>query len=351
MIKILIKVVCLLIAIAYYTIAERKVMAAIQRRRGPNVVGMWGLLQPLADGLKLIVKELVIPSHANSRIFIVAPLFALALSFMNWTVIPFDCIDLSEHNDITELLRAAQFIEQSDMADTRYGILTILAISGLSVYWITLAGWSSNSKYAFLGALRSAAQMISYEVVVSLTILPVTCMAGSANLTEIVLAQHTTTWNIVPLLPAAVLFFIAMVAETNRTPFDLPEAEAELVAGYNVEYASITFAMFFLAEYGNMILSAFLFVILFLGGWICGALVLKGLVFCYLFILIRATLPRYRYDQLMNIGWKVFLPTGTGFFVFTIALIYAADAAPIGSALLFGKFLTFCTITHTTTTL
>jgi NADH:ubiquinone oxidoreductase subunit H len=386
----MIKVVCLLVAIAYYTIAERKIMAAIQRRRGPNVVGFWGLLQPLADGLKLMVKEFVIPSHANSRIFVGAPLAVFALSLLAWAVIPFTCNEAIPNAHLFEVdqktivlcalvvgaswalgefctwgmnklfgapveekfilvvgethplagarpgeicvLTKEEFAALTDkvlaVADVRYSLLVILAISGFSVFCIFLSGWASNSKYSFLGSLRSAAQMVSYEVAISLTLLPVVAMSGALNLTEVVLAQEATTWFILPLLPMALIFGISMVAETNRTPFDLPEAEAELVAGYNVEYSSIAFAMFFLAEYGNMILAALLFVLLFLGGWIGLPLALKSLPLCFLFVLIRATLPRYRYDQLMSIGWKVFLPLATAYFVLAVGLLYAFDGAP-----------------------
>jgi NADH-quinone oxidoreductase subunit H len=318
---ILLKIVCLLVAIAYYTIAERKIMASVQRRRGPNVVGFWGFLQPLADGLKLLAKEVVIPTHADSRLFFTAPLVILTLSLLSWSIIPFGCTDLSERIEPQAVARALVLTsgvwpstepihlltELSEIADLKYGLLLILSLSSLTVYGLIIAGWSSNSKYAFLGALRSAAQMISYEVSISLILLPVILLSGSLNLTSIVLAQEVTGWYVRPLLPAAIIFFISSIAETNRTPFDLPEAEAELVAGYNVEYSSIVFSMFFLAEYGNMIMMSLLNAILFLGGWsVMGlpvpsalALTLKGLLFCFLFVIVRATLPRYRYDQLM----------------------------------------------------
>jgi NADH-quinone oxidoreductase subunit H len=349
---ILLKIVCLLVAIAYYTIAERKIMAAIQRRRGPNVVGFWGLLQPLADGLKLIAKEMVIPSHANSRVFVIAPLCILTLGLLNWSILPFGLYDHSAfatNNTVIAYLQAtpqesAMFnlmLETNDISDVRYGLLVILALSSLTVYGIIIAGWASNSKYAFLGALRSAAQMISYEVSISLVLIPVIFMAGSLNFTEIVTAQQTTVWYIFPLLPLALIFLISMVAETNRTPFDLPEAEAELVAGYNVEYSSIIFAMFFLAEYGNMIMMSLIYAELFLGGWagpdfLPPALVLslKALIFCVYLVVLRATVPRYRYDQLMDIGWKIFLPVATGLLLFVIGTIMAFDAAPVVSEVL-----------------
>lgn len=389
--KILFKIVCLLVAIAYYTIAERKIMAAIQRRRGPNVVGFWGLLQPLADGLKLIAKEMVIPRHSNARVFVVAPIVILTLSLINWSIIPFGCGDYTELAPNETLVRPlfagrenvphpARFIAFADcgtsigtaasleyepdfdfqvtpftwfadcwaavnsVSDVRYGLLVILAISSLSVYGLIVAGWASNSKYAFLGALRSAAQMISYEVSISLVIIPVIFMSASLNLTEIVVAQTQTVYYVFPLITLSVIFFISMIAETNRTPFDLPEAEAELVAGYNVEYSSIIFAMFFLAEYGNMILMSIIKAELFLGGW-SGPflpssvwLALKTLVFCFAFVLVRATFPRYRYDQLMDIGWKIFLPLTTGLLLLIIGTIMAFDAAPVATELYFSPY-------------
>ena len=361
LVLILIKIICLLVAIAYYTIAERKIMAAIQRRRGPNVVGFWGLLQPLADGLKLIAKEMVIPSHSNSRIFVVAPLGILTLSLLNWSILPFGCFDASEFMSSSEFARLAYsqsssfptallftevsaptfasnfrlLLEGNNISDVRYGLLVILALSSLTVYGLIIAGWASNSKYAFLGALRSAAQMISYEVSISLVLIPVIGMAGSLNFTEIVTAQAATTWFVFPLLPLSLIFFISMIAETNRTPFDLPEAEAELVAGYNIEYSSIIFAMFFLGEYGNMIMMAIIKTELFLGGWFgfgllpAACLALKALIFCFAFVLVRATFPRYRYDQLMDIGWKIFLPVTTGILVLSIGFLFATQALPV----------------------
>ena len=345
---ILLKVICLLIAIAYYTIAERKIMAAIQRRRGPNVVGFWGLLQPLADGLKLIAKEMIIPSHSNSRIFVIAPLVILTLSLVSWSIIPFGCFDYAEalgpfaehlnENQKTDagVLSFYKTTEGGGISNVNYGVLIILALSSITVYGLIIAGWASNSKYAFLGALRSAAQMISYEVAISLVLLPIILMSGSLNFVEIVNMQSVTVWYVFPLLPMAIVFFISMIAETNRTPFDLPEAEAELVAGYNVEYSSIIFAMFFLAEYGNMIMMSLLKAILFFGGWsFCFplpqalVLTLKGLVFCFLFVLVRATFPRYRYDQLMDIGWKIFLPLATGYLLLVVGILLFFDALPV----------------------
>jgi NADH-quinone oxidoreductase subunit H len=284
----------LLISIAYFTLAERKFIAAVQRRSGPNIVGFWGLLQPIADGLKLVLKEIIIPTPSNKGLFIIAPIITLILSFSGWAVIPnsFDAY----------------------IIDISLSLMYVLVVSALGVYGILIAGWSSNSKYALLGGLRSVSQMISYEVSISLIIIPVIIMSGSLNLTDIVFVQTKSIWFIFPLLPLAIIFLISILAETNRSPFDLPEAEAELVAGYNVEYSSIIFAMFFLGEYGNILLMSALFVILFLGGWSFYG-VMPELVFgsklgmiVFIFIFIRANVPRYRFDQLMHLGWKIFLP-------------------------------------------
>lgn len=320
LLKILSIVVPLLISVAYFTIAERKIMGAIQRRRGPNVVGFIGLLQPLADGLKLFVKETTLPTNANTGIFLFAPALAFILSLMGWAVIPL-----------------AKGIVISDL---NLGVIYLLAISSLNVYGILFAGWSSNSKYAFLGALRSASQMISYEIAIGFTILNVVICAGSFNLSLIVLAQQKI-WFIIPLLPVFIIFYISMLAETNRHPFDLPEAEAELVSGYNVEYSAMTFALFFLGEYANMLLMSTISAILFLGGWlplfdnfifnlIPGTIwlcikICLGVVF---FILTRATLPRYRYDQLMSIGWKCFLPLSLGYLIFSIGILVSFNWLP-----------------------
>lgn len=303
----------LLIAVAYFTLIERQVIAAVQRRQGPNIIGFFGLLQPLADGLKLFLKETILPKSSNLIIFILAPVFTFALSLAGWAVIPFG--------------------DGFALADLNIGLLYIFAISSLSVHSVIMAGWSSNSKYAFLGALRSAAQMISYEVSMGITIISVILLAGSLNLNDIVNAQKNL-WYCIPLFPMFILFFICALAETNRHPFDLPEAEAELVAGYNVEYSAMSFALFFLAEYSNIILMCSLTVILFLGGWyppfniqilslIPGVIwfALKTLFCIFLFILIRATLPRYRYDQLMRLGWKVFLPFSLGFLIFLASIL------------------------------
>jgi NADH-quinone oxidoreductase subunit H len=311
--KIFSIVIPLLISVAYFTIAERKLMGAIQRRRGPNVVGFMGLLQPLADGLKLFTKETTLPASANIGIFLFAPALAFILSLIGWSVIPFS--------------------EGVVVCDLNLGILYLFAISSLNVYSILFAGWSSNSKYAYLGALRSSAQMISYEISIGFTALNVVICAGSFNLNTIVLAQQKI-WFIIPLLPIFMIFYISMLAETNRHPFDLPEAEAELVSGYNVEYSAMTFALFFLGEYANMLLMSAFSAILFLGGWLpifdnflfntipsTLWLSLKIVIGVTFFIVTRATLPRYRYDQLMYLGWKCFLPLTLGYFIFTTGIL------------------------------
>jgi NADH-quinone oxidoreductase subunit H len=362
---ILLKIVCLLVTIAYYTIAERKIMAAIQRRRGPNVVGFWGLLQPLADGLKLIAKEMVIPSHANSRVFVLAPIGILTLSLVSWSILPFSCKDYSEKASIGESLRALYanlsttphlsdtthiLLELDQISNIQYSLLIILAISSLSVYSLIIAGWASNSKYAFLGSLRSAAQIISYEVSISLVVLPVIFLAGSLNFTNIIETQRITTLFLLPLLPLSIIFFIAIIAETNRTPFDLPEAEAELVAGYNIEYSSIIFAMSFLGEYGNMALIAHIKTHLFWGGWTvfpekfaAVTVALIALIFCFLFVLVRATFPRYRYDQLIDIGWKIFLPLATGLLLLVVGIVIAFKSLPVVNELSELSFILFVT--------
>nr|QSL97099.1 NADH dehydrogenase subunit 1 [Catharanthus roseus] len=289
----------LLLGVAFLVLAERKVMAFVQRRKGPDVVGSFGLLQPIADGFKLILKEPISPSSANFFLFRMAPVTTFMLSLVAWAVVPFDYGMV--------------------LSDLNIGLLYLFAISSLGVYGIIIAGWSSNSKYAFLGALRSAAQMVSYEVSIGLILITVLICVGSCNLSEIVMAQKQI-WFGIPLFPVLVMFFISCLAETNRAPFDLPEAEAELVAGYNVEYSSMGFALFFLGEYANMILMG-LCTSLFLGGWppildlpifkkIPGSIwfSIKVIFFLFLYIWVRAAFPRYRYDQLMGLGWKVFLP-------------------------------------------
>lgn len=318
--KVLSIVVPLLIAVAYFTIAERKIMGAIQRRRGPNVIGYIGLLQPLADGLKLFVKETIIPTSANSGIFLIAPGLSFTLSLLSWAIIP--------------------LAEGIVISNINLGVLYLFAISALNVYGILFAGWSSNSKYAFLGALRSAAQMISYEISIGFTVLSVVICAGSFNLTNIVNAQQKI-WFFVPLLPVFIIFYISILAETNRHPFDLPEAEAELVSGYNVEYSAMTFALFFLGEYANMLLMSTFAAILFLGGWLPPLnltlftiipstiwLCLKIALGVTFFIVTRATLPRYRYDQLMQLGWKCFLPLTLGYLLLVTGILISFNYLP-----------------------
>jgi NADH-quinone oxidoreductase subunit H len=299
-IKIVAIVAPVLLSVAYLTYVERKVIGSMHLRRGPNVVGPFGLLQPIADGLKLFLKETIIPSGANRGVFVLAPCVTFSLALIAWAVMPFG--------------------EGMVLADINVGILYLFAVSSLGVYGVLMAGWASNSRYAFLGALRSAAQMVSYEVSMGFIIITVLLVAGSLNLSEIVMAQKDL-WFVVPLFPMAVIFFISTLAETNRHPFDLPEAEAELVAGYNVEYSAMTFALFFLGEYANMILMAGMTTVLFLGGWlppmdIVPFNLIPGPVWfafkiaavLFIFLWVRATFPRYRYDQLMRLGWKVFLP-------------------------------------------
>jgi NADH-quinone oxidoreductase subunit H len=313
-------IVPLLLAIAYLTYAERKVLAAAQLRKGPNVVGPFGLLQPIADGAKLLFKETVIPSGANRGVFIAAPILTFALSLVAWAVIPFD--------------------QGIVLADINVGILYLFAISSLGVYGIIMAGWSSNSKYAFLGALRSAAQMVSYEVSIGFVIVCVLLCVGSLNLTAVVEAQRTI-WFCVPLFPMFIVFFISGLAETNRSPFDLVEGESELVAGFFVEYSSMAFALFYLGEYGNMILMSAMTSILFLGGWLAPfgvapftwvpgpiwfALKIAFVLFCFLWV--RATFPRFRYDQLMRLGWKVFLPFSLFYLVLVAGVLVALGWAP-----------------------
>lgn len=311
LLKLLILILPILIAVAYFTLAERKILSTIQRRKGPNVVGTFGLTQPLADGLKLFVKETILPSNSDIILFILAPILAFLLSLLSWAVIP---------------MGVGMFF-----SDINIGILYLLAISSLGVYGVIIAGWSSNSKYAFLGALRSTAQMISYEITIGFTILSVIVCAGSLNLIEIVISQQNV-WYFIPMFPLFLIFFISILAETNRHPFDLPEAEAELVSGYNVEYSAMGFALFFLGEYANMLLMSSLATILFLGGWYPPLDILsfipssfwfgiKVSFFVIMFIVARGILPRYRYDQLMRLGWKVFLPFTLSWLLFTASTL------------------------------
>jgi len=311
----------LLLSVAYFTLAERKIIGSIQRRRGPNVIGYYGLLQPLADGLKLFVKESICPSNANMPLFYMAPLLTFFLSLIGWVVIPLG--------------------PDAVMADIDCGLLYLFAVSSLGVYGIILSGWASNSKYAFLGCLRSAAQMVSYEVSIGFIFATIILSSGSTSLSEIVDAQDGM-WYIFPHLPLCGIFIICVLAETNRHPFDLPEAEAELVSGYNVEYSSITFALFFLGEYANILLISSFCVILFFGGWLplfpfaSWTFIPPSLWFGFkiafivvFFIVIRAALPRYRYDQLINIGWKRFLPFTLVWFVLTYGILLSINALPL----------------------
>ncbi len=317
----------LLLGVAYLTYAERKVIAAMQLRKGPNVVGPFGLLQPIADGVKLLFKETILPAGANRVVFVAAPMLTFILAMIGWAVIPFDAGVV--------------------LADINVGILYLFAISSLGVYGVIMAGWASNSKYPFLGALRSAAQMVSYEVSMGFVIITVLLCVGSLNLTDIVLAQQGPyglfSWYWLWLLPMFVIFFVSTLAETNRSPFDLPEGESELVAGFFVEYSSMTFALFFLGEYANMILMSAMTTILFLGGWlppfdiapfnwIPGPLWLAAkIALClFVFLWVRATFPRYRYDQLMRLGWKVFLPFSLLWVVVTAGVLVAFDLLPKG---------------------
>jgi len=310
----------LLIAVAYMTYAERKIMAAMQMRLGPNVVGPFGLLQPFADALKMLMKETIIPSGANRALFIFAPMLTFILAMIAWAVIPVN--------------------EGWAIADINVGILYLFAISSLGVYGLIIAGWASNSKYAFLGALRSAAQMVSYEVSMGFVIVTVLLCVGSLNLTEIVLAQKTV-WFFIPLFPMFIIFFISTLAETNRPPFDLAEGESELVAGFMVEYSSMTYALFFLGEYANMFLMSAMTTTLFLGGWLPPVdmvpfnwvpgpiwFILKVCLCMFTFVWVRATFPRYRYDQLMRLGWKVFLPISLVWLVLTAFVLKLAGWLP-----------------------
>ena len=330
-IGIVVIIVPLLLAVAYLTYAERKVLALMQLRKGPNVVGPFGLLQPIADGLKLLTKETIIPAGANRVLFVAAPMLTFVLAMIAWAVIPIDPgVVLSNIN---------------------VGILYLFAISSLGVYGIIVAGWASNSKYAFLGALRSAAQMVSYEVSIGFVIITVLLCVGSLNLSDIVRAQSGPLWGIIPfipnwfvlgpLLPMFVIFFVSGLAETNRSPFDLPEGESEIVAGYFVEYSAMAFALFFLGEYANMILISAIITILFLGGWLSpfpfapftwipGIIwfALKISVLLFGFVWVRGTFPRYRYDQLMRLGWKIFLPFSLFWLILTAGVLEATGWLP-----------------------
>jgi NADH:ubiquinone oxidoreductase subunit H len=321
LIEVLIVIVPLLLSVAFLTLAERKAMGSMQRRLGPNTVGYYGLLQPFADALKLFVKESVIPAHANKALFLLAPVLSLIVSLLSWGVIPFG-------SGLT-------------LADISLGILYLLAVSSLGIYGVVFAGWSANSKYAFLGSLRSTAQMISYEVVIGLVILTVILCLGSLNLTNIIESQ-VSTWYIIPLLPLSLMFLISIIAETNRAPFDLPEAESELVAGFFTEHSSVPFVMFFLAEYASIILMSSLFSILFLGGYLVPfvsfenptflsleglALGLKVCLLLFIYIWVRASFPRLRYDQLMSFCWTGMLPLALGFIILVPSIMMAFEIA------------------------
>lgn len=309
--KVLPPLIPILLLVAFFTLFERKILGSIQRRRGPNVVGIFGFFQPIADAFKLILKETIIPGLSNLFLFILAPITIFSFSLLNWSILPLDYTIV--------------------LSDINLGLLFLFSISSLGVYSIIISGWASNSKYAFLGSLRSAAQFISYEVSIGILTMVILLNVNSLNLTEIILFQKEC-WLIIPLLFSFILFFMAALAETNRIPWDLPEAESELVSGYNVEYAATTFVLFFLAEYSNILIMSILMVIFFLGGWysffflffLPGWLnmIIKISFIIFLFILIRATLPRYRYDQLMNVGWKILLPFSLIFLIFYSIFIF-----------------------------
>ena len=319
--KILFLLVPVLVSVAMVVWLDRRVWAFVQKRQGPNVVGPFGLLQSLADALKYIFKEIIIPSSSNKVIFILAPIVTMTLALIAWAVIPFSATQ--------------------GLADINVGILYLFAVSSLGVYGIIMGGWASNSKYPFLGAIRSAAQMVSYEVSIGVIIINVLLCVGSLNLNDIVIAQQNM-WFVIPLFPMFVIFFISALAETNRPPFDLPEAEAELVAGYQTEYSGMMYAMFWLGEYANILLMCAMGAILFLGGWMSpidvypftlvpGAiwLILKILLLFILFALVKAIVPRYRYDQLMRLGWKVFLPLSLIWVVLTASYLFYFNLLPV----------------------
>ena len=319
--KILFLIVPVLVSVAMIVWLDRRVWAFVQKRQGPNVVGPFGLLQSLADALKYIFKEIIIPASSNKVIFVLAPIITMTLALISWAVIPFS--------------------KSQVIADINVGILYLFAVSSLGVYGIIMGGWASNSKYPFLGAIRSAAQMVSYEVSIGIIIINVLLCVGSLNLKDIVLAQQNL-WFVVPLFPMFVIFFISALAETNRPPFDLPEAEAELVAGYQTEYSGMMYAMFWLGEYANILLMCAMGSILFLGGWLSpidlypfnlipGAvwLILKILMLFILFALVKAIVPRYRYDQLMRLGWKIFLPFSLIWVVLTASYLFYFNLLPV----------------------
>ena len=319
--KLLFILIFLLVSVAYFTLAERKILGALQRRRGPNVIGVYGLLQPLSDGLKLLMKEAILPSNASRFIFIVSPMFTFLISLLGWIVIPFGKFSIA--------------------SEINLGILYLFTISSLGIYGIVMSGWSSNSKYAFLGALRSTAQMVSYEVSLGLIISIIVTCSGSFNLQTIINSQ-VDIWYFFIFSPLFLIFFISSLAETNRHPFDLPEAEAELVSGYNVEYSAMAFALFSLGEYSNMLMMSAINSILFFGGYLPIVNIsflsnhfldsfwfsIKICFFVILFIWMRGALPRYRYDQLMFLGWKIFLPISLTYLVFTFFVLYTFNLLP-----------------------
>ncbi len=314
--KILLIIVPLLLSVAFFTLVERKVLGTIQRRMGPNVIGVYGLLQPLVDGFKLFLKETLVPSSANKIIFIISPILTFFTSLLGWAVIPFD--------------------KYSALSELNISLIYLLAISSLGFYGIAMSGWSSNSKYPFLGSLRSTAQMVSYEVSLGFIIIVIVICVGSFNLQEIIYSQ-ANIWYVIPFLPLFIMFYTSALAETNRHPFDLPEAEAELVSGYNVEYSAMTFALFSLGEYSNMLIMSAISSILFLGGWnsilinfLPGSfwLGVKICFFVVLFAWFRAALPRYRYDQLMQLGWKAFLPISLAYIAITFTLLISFNFLP-----------------------
>ena len=319
--KILFLLVPVLVSVAMVVWLDRRVWAFVQKRQGPNVVGPFGLLQTIADALKYIFKEMIIPSSANKVIFVLAPIVTMTLALISWAVIPFSATQV--------------------LSNINVGILYLFAVSSLGVYGIIMGGWASNSKYPFLGAIRSAAQMVSYEVSIGVIIINVLLCVGSLNLNDIVIAQKDL-WFVIPLFPMFVIFFISALAETNRPPFDLPEAEAELVAGYQTEYSGMMYAMFWLGEYANILLMCAMGAILFLGGWLSPLeiypftlipgpmwLILKILLLFFLFALVKAIVPRYRYDQLMKLGWKVFLPLSLIWVVLTASYLFYFDLLPV----------------------
>ncbi len=321
--KILFLLIPILVSVAMVVWLDRRVWGLVQKRKGPNVVGPFGLLQTLADALKYIFKEIIIPASANKTVFVLAPIITMTLALVAWAVIPMS--------------------ENLVLSDINVGILYLFAVSSLGVYGIIMGGWASNSKYPFLGAIRSAAQMVSYEVSIGIIIINVLLCVGSLNLKDIVLAQKDL-WYVIPLFPMFVIFFISALAETNRPPFDLPEAEAELVSGYQTEYSGMMYAMFWLGEYANILLMCAMGSILFLGGWLPLFdtypinlipapiwMILKILFLFFLFALVKAIVPRYRYDQLMRLGWKIFLPFSLIYLVFTASFLFFFDKLPKGN--------------------